>query len=246
MTVACQSELAALLEVGRTVRAVLDALRAATVPGVTTGELDEICRDILQQRGARSAPHRAYGFPGHACISINEEAVHGIPGARVILPGDVVKIDVTAEQGGLIADAAETVLVPPAAPTPMALAACARSAFERAMEVARTGRPVNVIGAAIEAEVRRCGFFVIRELTGHGVGRRIHEAPTVANFADPWATDVLQDGLVIAVEPIVTALPTRALDLADGWTIATADGGIAVHHEHTIVIRDGAPLIVTA
>ena len=105
---------------------------------------------------------------------------------------------------------------------------------------------MSVIGAAIEREVQRCGFFVIRELTGHGVGRKIHEAPTVANFAAPWATDVLHDGLVIAVEPIVTASPTHARDLADGWTIAAADGGIAVHHEHTIVIRDGAPLILTA
>ena len=114
------------------------------------------------------------------------------------------------------------------------------------MEVARPGRPVNVIGAAIEQEVRRCGFSVIRELSGHGVGRRIHEAPTVANFSDPWATDMLHDGLVIAVEPLLTVMPTRALDLADGWTIATADGGIAAHYEQTIVIRDGAPLIVTA
>ena len=101
MTVACQSELAALLQVGRTVRAVLNALRAATEPGITTAELDAIGRDVLADRGARSAPHHAYGFPGHICISVNEEAVHGIPGTRVIQPGDVVKIDVTAEQDGL-------------------------------------------------------------------------------------------------------------------------------------------------
>ena len=163
----------------------------------------------------------------------------------MIADGDVVKIDVTAEIDGLIVDAARTVCVPPVSPLARALDECARAAFECAMVVARPGRPVREIGAVIQREVTRRGFFVLRELAGHGVGRAIHEAPEVPNYPDPWSTAMLHDGLVIAVEPIVIAAPATAVERSDGWTIATSDRGLAVHHENTIVIRDGAPLILT-
>ncbi len=230
---------------GRVVGETLRALAAAATPGTTTGDLDAVASKMLRDRGARSAPQLCYGFPGWTCISINDEIVHGVPGARAIRAGDVVKIDVTAELDGFIADAATTVLVPPASPVARALVRCARAAFGRAIQAARPGRPVRAIGLAIEQEVRRQGFFVMRELCGHGVGRHIHEAPAVPNFADPLAVQTLHEGLVLAVEPIVTEIAACAALRPDGWTLATHNGALAVHHEHTIVIQDGPPLVLT-
>ena len=245
MTIACRNDLAAMKRAGRVVAETLRARVTAATPGRTTGELDSIASKMLRDRGARSAPQLCYGFPGWTCISINDEIVHGVPGTRAIRPGDVVKVDVTAELDGFIADAATTVLAQPASPVARALVRCARAAFDRAVQTARPGRPVRAIGLAIEQEVRRHGFFVLRELTGHGVGRHIHEEPAVPNFADPLAVQTLHEGLVLAVEPIVTEIAARAVRRPDGWTLATHNGTLAVHHEHTIVIQDGPPLVLT-
>jgi len=234
------------VRVGRVVAHTLRRMRAAVVPGVATAELDALAERYARAQGARSAPRLTYGFPGFTCISVNEEIVHGIPGARRVRPGDVVKLDVTLELGGFIADAAVTVLVPPVSPVAQRLRRCARAAFGRAMDAARPGRPVSAIGAAVDGEVRRHGFSVVRELSGHGVGRRLHEAPAVPNFEDPEARALLHEGLVLAVEPMATVRPARVVTESDGWTLRTHDRGLAVHHEHTIVVRRGAPVIVTA
>jgi len=177
---------------------------------------------------------------------VNDEIVHGIPGARVLRGGDVVKLDVTLEFAGYIADAAVTVLVPPAAASARALQRCARQAFNAALRAARAGVRLVDLGAAVEREVARHGFAVVRELTGHGVGRRIHESPPVPNWSDPGARGVLTAGLVIALEPMVTPRPTRVVEDRDGWTLRTLDGSLAVHHEHTVLVRDGNPMVLTA
>ena len=157
-----------------------------------------------------------------------------------------MKVDVTAELDGYIADAATTILLPPIRTSAARLKQAAARALRAALSAAQTGKKVSVIGKAVESEARRSGFSVVRELCGHRVGRKIHEPPSVPNYEDRFSRDMLTEGLVIAVEPMLTESPSRAVESQDGWTIRTTNGCLAVHEEHTVVIRDGAPLIVTA
>lgn len=246
MTISSDADLAALRRVGRLVAQTLEQMRAAVRPGITTGEIDRVAERFARAAGARSAPRLAYDFPGFTCISVNDEIVHGIPGPRVVRPGDVVKLDVTLELGGYMADAATTVLVPPVSVEARALRRAAQLAFADALHVARAGRSLSELGGAVEDAVQREGFAVVRELTGHGIGRQIHEAPTVPNWAAPQARGMLADGLVIAVEPMVTTTPARVVEAADGWTLRTHNRALAAHHEHTIVVQRGEPLVLTA
>ena len=187
-----------------------------------------------------------YGFPGVNLISINDEAVHGVPGGRGIEPGDLVKIDVTAELDGYVADAAITVALPPASQLNTRLRDCAGSALGRAVAVARAGRPVSKIGRVVETAVRREGFAVIRDCSGHGVGKTIHEPPTIPNYYERRFHSPLEEGLVITIEPIICAGSGLTVEGEDGWTIKTADGSPAAHYEHTIVITRGSPIVLTA
>lgn len=246
MSISGPEELEALRAAGEVVRRVLEGMKQQVRTGMTTAELDAIGARIIEENGARSAPATVYGFPGSNCISLNEEAVHGIPGNRSLRNGDLLKLDVTIEKDGFMADAAETVGVGSVTPEAQRLMACARRAFEKAMLVARAGFRVSEIGRVVEREVRRSGFAVIRELGGHGIGRTIHEEPRIPNYADPDAREVLTEGLVIAVEPIIAAGSGRTFLARDGWTMRTADRRPAAHYEHTIVITKGAPLLLTA
>lgn len=152
----------------------------------------------------------------------------------------------TAELGGYIADAAVTVVLPPVSPTARKLRKCVRAAFEQGLSAARPGNRVSEIGRRVDQEVRRHGFSVLRNLCGHGVGRTIHEAPSVPNFYDPRARDVLKEGMVIALEPMISAEPARTVQEPDGWTIRTHNRSLAAHYEHTVVISRGQPLVLTA
>jgi len=228
------------------VRRVLEAMRRLVRPGVTTAELDEVGADVMRQEGAQSAPALVYKFPGANCISLNDEAVHGIPSQRALHEGDLLKLDVTVEKNGFMADAAITVPVGNVTKERQRLMACAERAFTKAMLVARAGFRVSEIGRVIEREVRRSGFSVIRDLGGHGIGRTIHEEPRVPNYADPEASQILTEGLVITVEPIIAAGSGRSVTAKDGWTILTADHQASAHYEHTLVITKGAPLVLTA
>ena len=232
--------------IGRIVRLALDRTAAAVVPGITTGELDRIGAQVLAEHGAESAPPKVYGFPGALCISVNEEAIHGIPGGRVLREGDLVKLDLVAEKDGYYADAAVTVAVGAVSPAAAALARCAESAFRLAARVAQVGTRVHEIGRTVERETRRCGFEVMRELCGHGVGRTIHEAPSVPNYRDPRARAKLTEGLVITIEPIIAAGEGRGELQSDRWTIKTADRSWSAHYEHTLVIARGGPILLTA
>ena len=246
MSIQSEYELQQLRGVGIVVRKALTEMQVAVQPGITTAELDAICARVFRENGASSAPNKVYGFPGTACISVNDEAVHGIPGSRVLVDGDLLKIDVTAERNGFYADAAETVLVGKVSARAGALARCAERAFRKAMRVARHGSAVGVIGAAVEREVRSSGFSVVRSLCGHGVGRTIHEEPEVPNYPDPHAHFTLREGLVVAVEPIIAAGRGDSVLDKDGWTVRTRDGSMAAHYEQTIVITRGTPLLITA
>jgi len=246
MTIRSQADLEGMRHVGRLVAECFPVLEAMVRPGVTTAQIDAEAERFFTARGATSGPQRDYDFPGFICISVNDEIVHGIPGAREIVPGDLVKLDVTAECDGFIADAAISVPVPPVEEATRRLVACAREAFEAAMQVTRAGLPIVGIGRAVEGVATRHGFQVVRELSGHGVGRRVHEPPEVPNWDDPSIHGRLHAGQVIAVEPILSAGPGRALEASDGWTMLQEHALLAVHHEHTLVVRDGPPLILTS
>ena len=246
MSITTEEELRALRAAGEAVSRVLQAMKQEVRPGVTTAELDEVGAAVMRSEGARSAPAMVYQFPGANCISINEEAVHGIPAQRQLRDGDLVKLDVTVEKDGFMADAAVTVPVGQVSGADQKLMACAEHAFQKALLVARAGFRVFDIGRAVEKEVRRDGFSVIRELGGHGIGRTIHENPRVPNFADTTATEFLSEGMVITIEPIIAAGKGEVQTGRDGWTVCTVDRSRSAHYEHTIVITRGRPIILTA
>jgi len=246
MSIETDDQLQALQAIGRIVGRTLHELSSHVRPGITTAELDSIGARLLAAAGARSAPPLVYGFPGAVCISVNDEIVHGIPGDRRIMGGDLVKLDLTAEKDDYMADAALTVAVPPAADEALRLAACAQRAFGRAMREARARRRVSDIGAAVEQEVRRSGFSVVRELCGHGIGRTIHEEPQIPNYWDAHHHMRLTEGLVITVEPIICAGSGSAYLASDRWTMKTSDHSLAAHFEHTLVITRDAPILLTA
>ncbi len=245
MTIESNGDLTGMRAVGRLVGLALLEMKNAVRPGMTTAQLDDVGAAFLRRHGARSAPQITYDFPGFNCISVNDEIVHGVPGPRKILAGDVVKIDVTAELDGLIADSAITVLVPPVASHGRKLAHCAKSAFDLALARAAANLRISELGRTVENEVHRWGLSVVRDMTGHGVGRALHEEPAVPNFYSPFIPGRLEEGMVIALEPIISERPTALVEAEDGWTIRTANGCLAAHHEHTIVIRQGRAEVLT-
>jgi methionyl aminopeptidase len=238
MSIASTTDWKGLRRVATVARTTLDALEARVRAGVTTGELDAVAAQVFAKHEARSAPAAVYGFPGTVLISVNDEIVHGIPGPRRINAGDIVKLDVTVEKDGYVADAARSLVVEPAAPAARALVACATAAFDAALAVARAGARVKEIGRAVERAV-------VEGLAGHGVGRTIHEEPSVPNQYDPFQTDVLTEGLVLTIEPMISAGSKCVIQDADGWTLRTADGAMSAHHEHTLVITRGKPVVLT-
>lgn len=246
MTIESKHDLTAMRAVGKLVAGALREMRDSLAPRMTTEQLDDIGARYLRRHGARSAPQLTYDFPGFNCISVNDGIVHGVPNDRPLAAGDVVKIDVTAELDGYIADAAVTAVIPPAAPRALRLAYAAEVAFDRAFRIAKSGTRISALGREVEAEVKRRGFAVVHDMCGHGVGRGLHEQPTVPNFYSPLTPGTLSDGLVIALEPIICETPTSVYEDEDGWTIRTENGCLAAHFEHTIVIHDGRAEILTA
>jgi methionyl aminopeptidase len=238
-------ELEGLRAAGRVVAQTIRELRRLVRPGITTGELDDHAARIFAAHGAQSGPRLDYDFPGAICISVGDEAVHGIPGPRRLREGELVKLDVTAELDDFYADACRTVAVGKVKPSALKLIAAAESGLKRGMAVATAGAVVNDIGVAVQGEVEKRGFSVCGALTGHGIGHRIHEEPSVYNVSVPGPSPRLTEGLVITIEPIIAAGQGDVVE--DGeWIVRTADGSISAHAEHTIVITDGAPLVLTA
>ena len=246
MSIQDEQELRSLQAAGAIVKQVLKAMRAEVRPGISTQQLDEIGARVMREQGAQSAPAMVYQFPGATCISVNDEAVHGIPGSRTLNDGDIVKLDVTIEKNGYMADAAVTVPVGNVSPLAQQLIACAEQAFAKAMVVARAGFRVFEIGRTVERVVRKCGFAVIPELAGHGIGKTIHESPRVPNFGDPQARQTMNSGLVITVEPIISTGSGKVFTDQDGWTVRTSDHALSAHFEHTLVVTSGRPLLLTA
>lgn len=244
MSIDSEDELAGMELAGKVTRAVLNGMKAAVRPGVSTGELDEAGAAIMHGLGARSAPRLVYGFPGYSCISVNDEVVHGVPGKRKLVNGDLVKLDVTVEVGGYMADACETVAVGTVNQQGRELMECAARAFQAGLAVVRPGARAYDIGREVQRIVSGAGYWVVRELTGHGIGRTIHERPTIPNEFDRRCADVLNEGLVFTIEPMIAAGTSRTITLKDGWTVRTRDRSRSAHHEHTLVVtREGARIL---
>lgn len=246
MSIESPEDIAGMTRAGQATRAVLNAMKAAVRPGISTGELDTIGLATMREWGARSAPKMVYGFPGQSCISVNDEVVHGIPGNRKLQNGDLVKLDVTVEVNGYMADACETVGVGSIQQESRRLIDCAMDAFHAGLKVVRPGVRAFEIGRAVHALVSRAGFSVVRDLTGHGIGRTIHERPTIPNIYDPRCSDVLTEGLVFTIEPLVAVGTSRTVELKDGWTVRTRDHSLAAHYEHTVVVTAHGARILTA
>jgi methionyl aminopeptidase len=245
MSINSERDLQGMKRAGAVASEALKAMREMILPNVTPAELNQRCAEVFKNYGAFSAPALSYGAPVNAFISVNADIVHGLPTKRKLQPGDVVKLDVTPFVEGYIADTAMTVIVPPTSTLAQKLVACAEHAFWSAMKVTRAGQPLNTIGRVVEKEVNRQGFRVIRQLSGHGTGRSIHEEPEVLNF---YVKDKrqLHEGLVLAVEPMIAAKHPEVVERGDGWTIGTKDNSLTAHFEHTIVVMKGKPLILTA
>lgn len=246
MTIETEGDVVALKRIGKIVSYVLQEMLDAAEPGMTTRELDSLGAQLLEKHGARSAPQLTYNFPGATCISVNEEAAHGIPGDRVIRAGDVLNVDVSAELGGYFADTGGTRVVPPTNPQKTRLCHATRTALAQAMKQARAGQPVNGIGAAIQRTAKAYGFKIIENLGSHGVGRALHEEPEhIAGYFDATDKRILQEGMVITIEPFLSTKSRVVTETDDGWTLVGVRGNLSAQYEHTMIITRGDPIVVT-
>ncbi|MFJ5772222.1 type I methionyl aminopeptidase [Psychrobacillus sp. NPDC093180] len=246
MIVQTNEELEALKKIGRIVAEIRDAMQAATKAGVTTKELDEIAGKMFAETGAISGPKGEYDFPGYTCISVNEEVAHGIPGSRVIQEGDMVNIDVSGSCDGYFADTGISFVVGEGYSEKEKLCTVAESAFNRAMLKVKTGARLNQIGKAVAREAKDNGLHVIMNLTGHGIGKSLHEAPQhVLNYYDAWDPTILKEGMVLAVEPFISEKAEHIVESGDGWTFVTPDKSLVAQIEHTIVVTKEGPILLT-
>jgi len=248
MTIESQHDIEQLMKIGKIVALTIEEMKKRAKPGMTTRELDLIGRDMLDAHGATSAPMKDASFPGYTCISINEEAAHGIPGDRVIADGDLVNVDVSAELGGYYADAGQSFQVG----TPSAdVERLVRHAHETMMKVIqglKAGVKLNQVGKTMQQEAKRGGYRIIENLCSHGVGRSLHEEPfEILPYFEPRDPRVLKAGQVITIEPFVSTGPTYVDEQPDGWTLMLPDRRSRVaQFEHTIIITNGKPIITTA
>lgn len=246
MTLGGDDDLEGMKAICRVVSECLREMAGRLQPGVTTGELDEIGARYLASEGAVSAPMASYDFPGHTCISVNEEVAHGIPGDRVVAEGDLVHIDVSAAKGGYYGDVGVSLVAGEPTAEQRRICSVGRRALARAVQKARPGAPLRALGRAMEREARRAGLGVIRNLGSHGIGRALHDDPRyIPGFDDGSEKRRLHEGLVLTVEPFVTNGRSEATTAADGWTLLNEPGSMTVQFEHTIVVTRGKPLVLT-
>ena len=244
------SEINKMRQAGRIVAEVLERIRERVAPGVTTGELNALAEEVIRRHDAIPSfkgypPGGEYPFPAAICASVNEELVHGIPGPRVLQEGDIISIDVGAIHEGYHGDAATTLPVGRVGEEVGLLLEATEGALYAGIAEARAGNRTGDISAAIQRHVEGRGFSVVREYTGHGIGRQMHEDPQVPNFGQPGRGSLLRPGVTIALEPMVLAGDYRARVLKDHWTVVSADGRLTAHFEHTILVRDGEAEILT-
>jgi methionyl aminopeptidase len=240
-------EIAKMRRAGRIVAATIDAVTAAVRPGLTTGNLDEVAEKTILDEGATPSFKGYRGFPASICASVNEEVVHGIPGARTLKEGDILSLDFGAIWEGYHADSAVSVFVgEPRSAEAEKLVRVTEEALDAGISQVRAGNRLSDISNAVQHVVEGAGFAVVREYVGHGVGRNLHEDPQIPNYGPPGRGPELKPGLVVAIEPMVNLGGWETRVLADGWTVVTADGSLSAHFEHTIAVTDEGPEVLTA
>lgn len=240
------SELERMHAAGQLLCRILDEVEAMVAPGISTADLDARAEEMILAAGARGAFKGYHGFPAVLCTSVNEEVVHGIPSpSRVLAEGDVVSVDCGVILEGFFADSARTVAVGAVEPEVARLLAVTRESLEVAIDKCRPGNRLSSIGAAVQRHVEAEGFSVVREYSGHGIGRSLHEEPSVPNWGRPGRGLKLQPGLVLAIEPMVNAGGPGCETLSDRWTVVTRDRKVSAHFEHTVAITNKGPWVLT-
>jgi methionyl aminopeptidase len=247
MIIKNDKELAKMKEIGKIVAITLREMKKAAQPGMTTKQLDEIGHKLLSDMGAVSAPISMYNFPGYNCISVNEEVAHGIPGDRVMQPGDIVNIDVSAHKDGYYSDNGASILIGEGNAHKQKLLETSQNALAKAISVAIAGNKLNLIGLMVEKEAKRNGFTTVKNLCGHGIGRTLHDEPdSIYNYYEKRDKRILKKGMALAVETFISEKDDYVLtDETDGWTLRTPNHSLTAQFEHTIVVTDDEPLILT-
>lgn len=238
-------ELSSMREACRISAKALQLAGEAVQPGVTTGEIDRLVRKYIESEGATPSFLGYGGFPGSACISVNDEVIHGIPGKRVIHAGDIVSVDVGAHFNGYHGDNAATFGAGDISPEARALMDATRESLQEGIRAAKAGNRIGDIGAAVQRYVEVRGYSVVRQFVGHGVGTNLHEDPSVPNFGTPGRGPRLLPGMTIAIEPMINQGTCDVRTLKDGWTVVTKDGKLSAHFEHTVAITADGPVILT-
>ena len=246
MIIKNDQDIEGLKKIGKLVANIRDELKKQAKPGVTTKELDEIAGKLFEENGAISGPKGEYDFPGYTCISVNDEVAHGIPSNRILQDGDLINIDVSGSLNGYYADTGISFVVGTGDPKLQELCDCAERAFQKGLAKIKAGTKQNQIGKAVMNEAKRSGYTVIMNLTGHGVGRALHEKPDyIMNYFEPWDNDLLRDGMVIAFEPFISTGAEEVEEQNDGWTYKTPDGSFVAQVEHTVIVTKDKPIILT-
>jgi len=246
MTISSQKDLDGLKKIGKVVALAIQKMKRHARPGMTTHELDEIGERVLKQHGALAAPKKLYNFPGTACISLNHDVAHGIPGSQVIRPGDLINIDVSAELDGYYADSGHSFQIAPHDSALVRLCDYAHHTMMKVISSLSHGVKLNQIGKIMQAEAKKGGYRIVENLCSHGIGRALHEEPDqILPFYNPHDQTVLHEGLVLTIEPFLSTGPNYVVEQPDGWTLKVPHGGYAAQHEHTIVITKGKPIILT-
>lgn len=243
------SELDKMRAAGRVVGLLLKELEIRVKPGVSTAELDAFAKSFIEGHKAVPTflgyPGRTSKYPASICASVNEQVVHGIPGERRLQEGDIIGIDVGATLDGFVGDAARTFAVGKISDEARRLLTATQDALDKGLQAARHNGFVGDIGAAVEEHAKSLGLGIVRDYTGHGVGRRLHEPPQIPNYGRRGNGPKLKAGMTLAIEPMLNLGGDRTRELSDGWTVVTADGKLAAHFEDTIIVTDGPPEILT-
>lgn len=247
MTADSTTDIQYLKAIGRICAETLRKMMGQVRAGMTTRELDEVGRALLEAEGAHSAPQAMYKFPGATCISVSPVIAHGIPNEHILREGELIHIDVSAELDGYYADTGASMIVSKSDRNLEKLLDATKATLTKALRAAKAGSPLNGISRTVQNEARKRGYNVIYDLTGHGIGHRLHEDPKeILNYYDPKDRRILNEGLVLAIEPFLTTGVGRVVEERDGWSLRTLDNAIAAQFEHTIVVTKNEPIVLTA
>ncbi|MCX5693953.1 MAG: type I methionyl aminopeptidase [Candidatus Omnitrophica bacterium] len=238
-------DLVMLKRSGEILAGVMEKLRSVLRPGITTLDIDLLSEELIRKEKALAAFKGYHGFPGTACVSVNEEIVHGIPGERVILEGDIVSIDLGVNYGGFFSDMAVTLPVGRVDSDKLKLIEVTKQSLDIGIKQAKVGNYLTDISHSIQRFVEGQGFSVVRQFVGHGIGTALHEEPEVPNFGRPGLGPLLKNGMVLAIEPMINLGGWECKVIENGWTAVTADGKVSAHFEHTVAVTDSGPVILT-